>query len=85
MSTDLRTVEEVIAVLRPIWEEVLETTVDEPTQNFFELGGDSLLALVVADQATKAGLTMPLSGVLRLPTLRSLADAVLDPSRFDHW
>ncbi len=85
MTSHVQSREEVFAVLRRIWEEVLETPVDDPEENFIELGGDSLLALVVADRAQEAGLSMPPTGVLRRPTLRELTDAVLDPHQFEHW
>lgn len=76
--------DDTLGLLREIWEEVLETEVDDPDENFFDCGGDSLLALVVARQAIEAGLPMPRSGVLRQPTLRGLAAAVLDPDRFEN-
>ncbi len=85
MAPHVQSREEVFAVLRGIWEEVLEAPVDDPEENFIELGGDSLLALVVADRAEEAGLSMPPTGVLRRPTLRELTDAVLDPHLFEHW
>ncbi|MEU8461074.1 phosphopantetheine-binding protein [Streptomyces sp. NPDC029003] len=85
MTTQARSYEELLAVLRRIWEDVLETTVEDPDENFIDLGGDSLLALVVASRAQEAGLTMPPTGVLRRPTLRGLAEAVMDPSQFEQW
>jgi hypothetical protein len=77
-----RTPDQVLKTLRTIWEEVLNTEIDDIEQDFFELGGDSMLALVVAQRATEAGLRMPPSGVLRRPTLRGLAEAVRDPGQF---
>ncbi|MEU9980968.1 phosphopantetheine-binding protein [Streptomyces sp. NPDC050856] len=85
MTAAERTTEEVLRILREIWEDVLETPVEGPDQDFFELGGDSLLALIVASRAEEAGLSMPPSGVLRQPTLRGLAEAVVDPARFESW
>ncbi|MEU9005191.1 phosphopantetheine-binding protein [Streptomyces sp. NPDC048551] len=85
MTTQARSHEELLAVLRRIWEDVLETTVEDPDENFIDLGGDSLLALVVASRAQEAGLTMPPTAVLRRPTLRGLAEAVMDPSQFEQW
>ncbi|MFG2617347.1 phosphopantetheine-binding protein [Streptomyces sp. NPDC048507] len=85
MATQAHSHEELMAVLRQIWEDVLETTVDDPDENFIDLGGDSLLALVVANRAQEAGLTMPPTGVLRRPTLRELTAAVMDPRQFEQW
>ncbi|MGW2055911.1 acyl carrier protein [Streptomyces sp. NPDC001840] len=76
---------DVLEALRKIWSEVLESPVEDPDQDFFELGGDSLLALVVARQAQDAGFAMPPSGVLRRPTLRLLTEAVLDSDKFETW
>ncbi|MDR7275573.1 hypothetical protein J2S41_002351 [Catenuloplanes atrovinosus] len=52
------------------------------TDDFFELGGDSLLALEAATESRRAGLEMPASGVLRRPVLADLAAAVIDPALF---
>ena len=85
MTAAAREIDEVLESLRGIWQDVLGASVENDGQNFFELGGDSMLALIVASRAGKAGLEMPPSGVLRLPTLRALAEAVLDPARFEDW
>lgn len=73
----------VIDQLRSIWEQSLGVDVSDDDADFFDLGGDSLLALTVATQAIEAGLQMPRSGVLRRSTLRELAAAVADPRLFD--
>ncbi|MEV6328803.1 phosphopantetheine-binding protein [Streptomyces sp. NPDC051909] len=85
MTAAAASTDQTLLTLRQIWEEVLGVPVADPEQNFFELGGDSMLALIVASRAGKAGLEMPPSGVLRQPTLRGLAEAVLDPTRFEDW
>ena len=77
--------EDVFATLSQIWSEILEIPVEGSDEDFFELGGDSLLALAVARRAQESGLSMPLSGVLRQPTLRALTEAVIDTSRFNTW
>lgn len=73
-----------IAELRLVWAESLEVSPDEiaDTDDFFELGGDSMLALEVATESRRAGLDMPLSAILRQPVLADLAAAVLDPELF---
>ncbi|SEM10492.1 phosphopantetheine-binding protein [Streptacidiphilus jiangxiensis] len=85
MTAAVQPIDEALETLRRIWEEVLDVPVTSPEENFFELGGDSMLALIVASRAGKAGLAMPPSGVLRQPTLRGLAEAVLDPALFENW
>ncbi|MEV7615049.1 acyl carrier protein [Streptomyces sp. NPDC089799] len=85
MTIQAQSGDRVLETLRRIWEEVLETPVDDPDDNFIDLGGDSLLALVVANRAQEEGIDMPPTGVLRRPTLRELTAAVLDPSRFEQW
>jgi 4-diphosphocytidyl-2-C-methyl-D-erythritol kinase len=73
-----------VAALRVIWGEVLGLDGNEigDMDNFFDIGGDSMLALEAAAQARLAGMSMPLSGVLRRPVLAELAEATLDPLRF---
>ena len=69
--------------LQAIWERNLGVPVDDLDSDFFDLGGDSMLALSVAAQAIDEGMPMPRSGVLRCGTLRKLAAAVADPALFD--
>jgi hypothetical protein len=66
---------EVVPRLTAIWEAELGVAVT-PDDDFFDLGGDSLLALMVARQATAAGMPMQAGAVLRHPTVAALADAV---------
>ncbi|MFF3689553.1 phosphopantetheine-binding protein [Streptomyces sp. NPDC002187] len=72
-----------IEILRGIWEEVLGIPVDDVDADFFDLGGDSLLALAISTRAIESGLAMPRSAVLRRSTLRELAEAVEDPQLFE--
>jgi aryl carrier-like protein len=73
--------EEALATLRALWEDALERPVTDD-DDFFELGGDSILALSVAGRAAQTGLSLPRTAVLRRPTLRLLAEAVVDPRLF---
>jgi len=66
---------ELVPILTAIWEAELGVAVT-PDDDFFDLGGDSLLALAVARQATAAGLPMQPGAVLRHSTVAALADAV---------
>ena len=58
-----------------IWEAELGVPVTAE-DDFFDLGGDSLLALAVARQAAAEGMPMQPGAVLRHPTVAALADAV---------
>ncbi|WDZ86242.1 phosphopantetheine-binding protein [Micromonospora cathayae] len=66
---------ELVPRLTAIWEAELGVPV-APDDDFFDLGGDSLMALVVARQATASGMPMQPGAVLRHPTVAALADAV---------
>jgi mycobactin peptide synthetase MbtE len=72
----------VIDQLSAIWADVLGAETVEPHDNFFDVGGDSLLALEMATRAREAGLPMPMSAVMRRPVLSDLAAAVLDNRLF---
>jgi phthiocerol/phenolphthiocerol synthesis type-I polyketide synthase E len=67
--------DEIVSRLTTIWEAELGVAVG-PDDDFFDLGGDSLLALAVAREATSAGLPMQPAAVLRHSTVALLADAV---------
>lgn len=69
--------------LRTIWSSVLEVPEVRDADDFFELGGDSLMAFDVSSLAVEAGLEMPGSGVLQRPVLEELAAAVDDPDLFE--
>lgn len=66
---------EIVPRLTAIWEAELGVAVT-PDDDFFDLGGDSLLALAVARQASAAGMRMQAGAVLRHSTVAALADAV---------
>jgi len=57
-----------------IWNTILGRTEVAPTDNFFEIGGDSLLALVAIEQVNqRLGWKLNLSDLLRYPSVRALA------------
>ncbi|PSK66035.1 Phenyloxazoline synthase MbtB [Micromonospora sp. MH33] len=59
-----------------VWEEVLEAPVLDRGANFFDLGGDSLLAVrALARLAKEAGITVPVREFLADPTVAGLAAA----------
>jgi acyl carrier protein len=65
--------EQTIAAL---WEDLLETPVLDRGASFFDLGGDSLLAVrALARLAKEAGITVPVRDFLSDPTVAGLAAA----------
>ncbi|MFE7130089.1 amino acid adenylation domain-containing protein [Streptomyces sp. NPDC057638] len=69
-------------VLSRIWSELLGHATVAPDDDFFAIGGDSVLSVAVAARAEAAGLTLTPHDVLRLPTVRGLAaHAVRVPER----
>ena len=62
-------------VLAPIWEEVLGVANVGRDQNFFERGGDSILAIQMAARARRAGLEVSPRLLLEHQTLSSLCEA----------
>ena len=62
-------------VLAPIWEDVLGVANIGRDQNFFELGGDSILAIQMAARARRAGLEVSPRLLLEHQTLAALCDA----------
>ncbi|WP_078965938.1 non-ribosomal peptide synthetase [Streptomyces aureocirculatus] len=60
-------------ILGGIWAELLGVARVAPGDNFFQIGGDSLLSVGIASRATRAGLPLTPHDVLSHPTLRELA------------
>jgi thioesterase domain-containing protein/acyl carrier protein len=64
-----------------IWEELLEVSPIGIDDDFFDLGGHSMLAVrMVAQVQQRTGKTLPLSALFRKPTVEQLAD-LLDHSQ----
>lgn len=59
--------------LAAIWQDVLRTPTVGPQANFFELGGDSIMAIQVVARANKAGIAIAPRAVFECQTLRELA------------
>lgn len=63
-------------VLAGIWAEVLGLAQVGITDNFYQLGGDSILGIMVVSKAKKAGLPITAKDVFRRQTIAELAEAV---------
>jgi amino acid adenylation domain-containing protein len=59
-------------VLCRVWSEVLKLPVVEPEDNFFHLGGDSLLSLEIISKARDAGIPMTLDQLFQFQTVRKI-------------
>jgi amino acid adenylation domain-containing protein/non-ribosomal peptide synthase protein (TIGR01720 family) len=65
-------------VLADIWTEVLGVDRIGVENNFFELGGDSILSIQVVSRARKAGLSLLPRDIFRHPTVAALATSVIE-------
>jgi thioesterase domain-containing protein/acyl carrier protein len=64
-------------VMTSIWEDVLQTAPIGVTDNFFDIGGHSLLAVVLVSRIeSRSGITIPLSRLLECPTIESLVSSI---------
>ena len=68
--------DDIETVLLDIWCDLLDTDYLEPTDNFFEFGGDSILAIQVIARARDAGLVMDPKQLLENPTVADLSSLV---------
>jgi acyl carrier protein len=67
--------------LGTIWGEVLHAGDVRTADDFFDLGGDSLLAVALVHEiGRQLGVELPVSAVFRHPTVADLAAAVRDRS-----
>src|SRR5579863_4667074 len=73
-----KSVSPMVDVLTPIWERVLRRPAIQPDDNFFDLGGDSLLAVELFSEIERVcGRELAPVTIYCAPTIASLA-AVLD-------
>ena len=59
-----------------VWKEVLQIEDISPTDNYFELGGDSISCLRIVSKLSQRNYTTSLKKVFEHPTIRSLAKVV---------
>ncbi|MCG7548608.1 non-ribosomal peptide synthetase [Pseudoalteromonas sp. Of7M-16] len=73
---------EVEAKLQSLWCQLLKLSPNELSvkRNFFELGGDSIIAIQLVSKATEAGLYFTINDLFATPTVRGLADKAYSSS-----
>ena len=72
--------------LAEIWQEVLKVDTVRITDNFFEIGGNSLLAMNLAIKIQeKLSKTLPLASFFEAPTIRELADVLQQDTPQSEW
>lgn len=64
------------ALLQRVWQQCLGVGSVDPSANFFDLGGDSLMAISIAMTASNEGLSITPQDLYEHPTLTSLTAAV---------
>ncbi|MFJ3303902.1 thioesterase domain-containing protein [Streptomyces sp. NPDC086549] len=77
MTPEHRSVREIADLICDIWAKLLDTDVS-PTDDFFQIGGDSLLVVEVLIEARKHGLEMKTAAVFKHPTPAGLARFLTD-------
>ncbi len=65
--------DERLKLLLELWSEVLEDDDIKPTDNFFDLGGDSIKAMKLVIGARKRGLTITLTQIFTCETVADIA------------
>lgn len=76
----------VVRELMHIWRDVLGLAVSSPHDNFFDVGGHSLLAARLAGQVhAKFGAKLPLAVLLASPTIAELARVIQDKGWTPSW
>lgn len=77
------TVSNLVEVLTPIWERALDSSPISAEDNFFDLGGDSILALKLFTEISKVcGVELPPVTIYEAPTIRALAAVLEHPEKF---
>jgi hypothetical protein len=75
--------DDVRGAVAEVWRSVLGLAKVDEHVDFFDAGGDSLHALLVARQVRELGLEAPNNGVLRLPVLAEYLRGLEQPELFN--
>ncbi len=73
--------EQSVAILTAIWQDVLQVDRVGPDDDFFSLGGDSLLAIKVIGAAQEKGLSLTLLDLFKNPTPQGACATLADGKR----
>jgi len=72
--------------LTRIWEDLLDHRPIGVDEDFFQLGGDSLMAMsLLARIVQQTGMSLPAAGIVRAPTIEKLARILRDDSDPADW
>jgi len=72
--------------LTQIWEDLLDHRPIGVDEDFFQLGGDSLMAMsLLARIVQQTGMTLPAAGIVRAPTIEKLAKILREDSDPADW
>lgn len=72
--------------LKEIWQDVLHVATVEVKDDFFEMGGHSLLAASLFDEITKKlGVNLPLATLFKATTIEQLAELIREEKTDDKW
>ena len=78
--------DDTIAQLSRIWQDLLGLDSVEPDQNYFDLGGDSLLAVQMFAQIEKSfNVNLPLATLFDAPTIEELAQILRQECATPKW
>ncbi|HUN60371.1 MAG TPA: alpha/beta fold hydrolase [Candidatus Sulfotelmatobacter sp.] len=77
------TLSNLVEILTPVWERVLDSAPIDADANFFDLGGDSILALrLFTEISNVCGVQLPPVTIYEAPTIRALAALLERPENF---
>ena len=68
------------SILQDVWSSVLGISNIDPQDDFFDLGGDSILSLQIVSRLSKQGLKISVKDVFEYPTIHSLAKRLTSES-----
>lgn len=78
--------DEVLARLTSVWEDMLRTAPIAPDQNYFDLGGDSILAVQLFLRVEQEfGVKLPLATLFDAPTIHELAQLLCTRATMSGW
>ncbi|MEM8843881.1 MAG: amino acid adenylation domain-containing protein [Pseudomonadota bacterium] len=72
--TDIDHLDEMEALLLSLWSAILSIDIHSIDDNYFSLGGDSILAMQLVHRANNLGIALYTSDIFNFPTIRSLSN-----------